>query len=137
MSHIKAEMRLPTQELRKDIPFYTKVLGMRMDSIYPADDPQVAVFSGHGLRLRIENGAAEPPGTLRILTETPDAFADGKRHLTAPNGTQIEIDDLMAPEHRDQSCASQIWSEGYGYLAIATHDQDHPNAEDCAHCGRQ
>lgn len=97
MSDIKAEMRLPTQELRKDIPFYTKVLGMRMDSIYPADDPQVAVFSGHGLRLRIENGAAEPPGTLRILTETPDAFADGKRHLTAPNGTRIEIDDLNPP----------------------------------------
>ena len=46
MPEIKAEMRLPTQELRKDIPFYTKVLGMRMDSIYPADDPKVAVFSG-------------------------------------------------------------------------------------------
>jgi quercetin dioxygenase-like cupin family protein len=97
MSDIKAEMRLPTRELRKDIPFYTKVLGMRMDSIYPADDPKVAVFSGHGLRLRIETGAAEPPGTLRILTEAPDAFADGKRHLMAPNGTRIEIDDLNPP----------------------------------------
>ena len=45
----KAEIRLPTQELRDDIPFFTKVLGMRMDMIYPADDPRVAVFSGHGL----------------------------------------------------------------------------------------
>ena len=54
---IKAEFRLPTQELRDDIPFYTKVLKMRMDMIYPADDPTIAVFSGHGLRLRIEKGA--------------------------------------------------------------------------------
>ncbi|NRB17212.1 MAG: cupin domain-containing protein [Rhodobacteraceae bacterium] len=92
-----AEVRLPTQELRDDIPFYTKVLGMRMDSIYPADDPSVAVFSGHGLRLRIEKGAPEAPGTLRILTEDPDGFADGQRRLTAPNGTRIEIEDRNPP----------------------------------------
>ena len=97
MSQIKAEMRLPTQELREDIPFYTKVLGMRMDSIYPADDPQVAVFSGHGLRVRIEKGAPEAPGTLRILTDDPDGFAAGARRLEAPNGTIVEIAPLNAP----------------------------------------
>lgn len=47
MPEIIAEMRLPTDELRDDIPFFTKTLGMRMDMIYPADDPTVAVFSGH------------------------------------------------------------------------------------------
>ncbi|WP_037310444.1 cupin domain-containing protein [Ruegeria halocynthiae] len=92
-----AEIRLPTQELRGDIPFYTKVLGMRMDMIYPADDPRVAVFSGHGLRLRIEKDAPEAPGTLRILTENPDGFADGQRSLVAPNGTRVEIDELNPP----------------------------------------
>ncbi|WP_299986253.1 cupin domain-containing protein [uncultured Ruegeria sp.] len=93
----RAEIRLPTQELRNDIPFYTKVLGMRMDMIYPADDPRVAVFSGHGLRLRIEKDAPEEPGTLRILTSNPDDFADGQHRLTAPNGTRIEIEDLNPP----------------------------------------
>ncbi|MCC0079570.1 MAG: cupin [Rhodobacter sp.] len=97
MSETRAEIRLPTNELRDDIPFYTKVLGMRMDMIYPADDPQVAVFSGHGLRLRIEKGASEAPGTIRILTDDPAALADGQRHLTAPNGTRVEIDDLNPP----------------------------------------
>ena len=97
MSETRAEIRLPTQELRNDIPFFTKTLGMRMDMIYPADDPSVAVFSGHGLRLRIEKGAPEAPGTLRILTENPDTFADGQRSLTAPNGTRIEIDELNPP----------------------------------------
>ena len=92
----RAEIRLPTQELRNDLPFYTKTLGMRLDMIYPADDPQIAVVSGHGLRLRIEKGAAEAPGTIRILTDNPD-FAGGARELTAPNGTKVEISELNPP----------------------------------------
>ena len=97
MSDTIAEFRLPTDELRNDIPFYTKVLGMKMDSIYPADDPRTAVFSGHGLRLRVEKGAEEQPGTIRILTEDPDGFAEGQRRLTAPNGTKIEIEERHPP----------------------------------------
>ncbi len=93
----RAEIRLPTTELRNDLPFFTKVLKMRLDMIYPADNPETAVFSGHGLRVRIEKGAAEPPGTLRILTDDPDGFADGQRLLTAPNGTRVEIEDLNPP----------------------------------------
>jgi quercetin dioxygenase-like cupin family protein len=92
----RAEIRLPTQELRNDLPFYTKVLGMRLDMIYPADNPEVAVLSGHGLRIRIQKGAPEAPGTIRILTDDA-GFADGKRELTAPNGTRIEIDALNPP----------------------------------------
>ncbi|WP_435257949.1 cupin domain-containing protein [Thioclava sp. FR2] len=97
MTETRAEIRLPTQELRDDLPFYTKVLGMRLDMIYPADNPEVAVLSGHGLRLRIQKGATEAPGTLRILTDDPEGFAGGKRRLTAPNGTVIEIDELNPP----------------------------------------
>lgn len=97
MSETRAEIRLPTQELRDDLPFYTKVLKMQLDSIYPADNPEVAVLSGHGLRIRIQKGAAEAPGTIRILTDDPDQFANGARSLTAPNGTTVEIDDLNPP----------------------------------------
>ncbi|WP_120636268.1 cupin domain-containing protein [Ruegeria sp. EL01] len=97
MSDTIAEFRVPTKELRDDIPFYTKVLGMRMDMIYPADDPSVAVFSGHGLRLRVEKDAPEAPGTLRILTENPGNFLDGKRSVVAPNGTRIEIEERYPP----------------------------------------
>ncbi|MBO6774636.1 MAG: cupin [Marinibacterium sp.] len=104
MSDTIAEMRLPTDELRDDLPFFTNTLGMRLDMIYPADNPSIAVFSGHGLRVRLEKGAPEPPGTIRILTDSPDKFADGQRSLTAPNGTQIEIEDrnppLVLPETR-------------------------------------
>ena len=97
MSEIRAEIVLPTQELRDDIPFYTGTLGLRMDMIYPADNPSVAVFSGHGVRLRIDREAQGAPGTLRLLAAEPDAVAGGARRLTAPNGTRIEIAELNPP----------------------------------------
>jgi len=97
MTETRAEIRLPTPDLRADLPFFTTVLGMRLDLIYPADDPEVAVVSGHGVRLRLQKDAAEPPGTLRILTQDPDGFAEGRRLLTAPNGTRVEIDALNPP----------------------------------------
>lgn len=102
---ILAEFLLPTNELREDLPFYTKVLGMRLENIFPADDPSVASFSGHGLRLRIEKGAEVPAGHLRILTDDVDGFAGGARELTAPNGTRVSIVPLtpqvehVAPVH--------------------------------------
>lgn len=96
MTDARAEVLLPTQELRDDLPFWTKRLGFRLDMIYPADNPEVAVLSGHGLRLRIQKGAATAPGIVRILTDDP-SFAEGAKTLTAPNGTQVDIDELNPP----------------------------------------
>ncbi len=86
-----AEIRLPTTDLKDDLPFFTKRLGFRLDSIFPADDPATAVLSGHGVCIRLERGADEAPGTLRLLCQDPDRFADGARELTAPNGTRVEL----------------------------------------------
>ncbi|GFE51239.1 hypothetical protein So717_29920 [Roseobacter cerasinus] len=97
MGEIRAEVLLPTQELRDDIPFFTKVLGMRMEMIYPADDPSVAVFSGHGVRVRVEKDAQASPGLLRLLAEVPDEVAAGQRDLVAPNGTRVEVRSLHEP----------------------------------------
>lgn len=94
---IRAEMCLPTQALHDDLPFYTRTLGMRLLSIYPADNPGVAVLEGHGLRVRLETGATEAPGTICIRTDDPDGFAGGLRELIAPNGTRIRIADLNPP----------------------------------------
>ena len=93
---IRAEVRLPTTDLRGDLGFFGKTLGMRMDMIYPADDPQVAVFSGHGLRVRLQQGLDDPAGHLRILTDDPE-FSRGAKGLTAPGGTTVEIDALNPP----------------------------------------
>ena len=97
MTDICAEIRIPTSDLRADISFFTTTLKLRMDTIYPADDPQVAVFSGHGIRVRVETRAAEAPVTLRILCDDPSAFAGGVVDLVAPNGTKVEVRGAHVP----------------------------------------
>ena len=108
MTEFRAEIVLPTSDLRKDLPFFTKVLGMRMDMIYPADNPAVAVMSGHGLRIRLDAGSAAAPGHLRVLTDDA-SFAEGKRALTSPGGTRVEIDELNPPPFGcDGGCSSVV-----------------------------
>ena len=68
---MQAEMLLPTRDLTADMQFFTRKLGFRLDTIFPADNPAVAVISGHGVRLRLQRGAPVPPGTLRILAHDP------------------------------------------------------------------
>ena len=88
---IQAEVRLPSRDLHADLAFYGDRLGFRLESIFPADDPAAAVMSGHGLRIRLERGANEAPGTIRLLCERPEEIAGGEIGLQAPNGTRIEI----------------------------------------------
>ena len=90
----RAELLLPSRDLHADLAFFRERLGFRLDSIFPADDPAQAVLSGHGVRIRLERGAAEAPGVIRLHCEDPGAFGNGERELHAPNGTRIELRDL-------------------------------------------
>lgn len=94
---VGAEMRLPTADLKQDLPFFLGTLGFRLDMVFPADDPAVAVISGHGMRIRLERGAPDAPGTIRLLCADPGSFADGRTALTAPNGTRVEVVDAHPP----------------------------------------
>ncbi len=47
-----AEIALPSTDLAADLAFFTETLGFRIDTIFPADNPSVAVISGYGLRIR-------------------------------------------------------------------------------------
>ncbi len=94
MTEIRAEILLPTADLRGDLPFFTKTLKMRLDMIYPADDPQVAVVSGHGLRLRLDAGAQTAAGQVNIFTDGDFAEA---REMVSPGGTRVVVDRLNPP----------------------------------------
>ena len=87
----QAEVRLPSRDLHADLSFYGGTLGFRLESIFPADDPAVAVMTGHGLRIRLDRGADDAPGTIRLLCDRPETFAAGQAEIEAPNGTRIEI----------------------------------------------
>ena len=97
LAKIHAEVCLPSTTLAADIVFFTKTLRMRMDSIYPSDDPIVAVFSGHGLRVRLDQNQIGCAGHLRILTD--DASFTDAQQLTSPGGTTVDIDRLNPPLH--------------------------------------
>ena len=95
-SEIRAEVCLPTVDLRSDLGFFGGTLGMRLDMIYPADDPRVAVYSGHGLRVRLDQSVGGAPGILHILTDDA-GFAEGETLLTSPGGTRVEVHPLNPP----------------------------------------
>ena len=102
----RAEILVPSVGIREDMPFFTRRLGFRLDQIFPADDPTVAVLSGHGVRVRLDSrlGSDVPVPALRLLVEDPSLVADGERELVAPNGMRVEIDrrdpEMVTPPTR-------------------------------------
>jgi len=56
---------IPCPDVGEAVAYFTERLGFRIESIFPADDPRVAVVSGRGLTLRLEASAPprlRPPG---------------------------------------------------------------------------
>lgn len=90
MSNEAAQVLLPSQALDKDMEFYTK-LGFRLDHIFPADDPAVAIMSGYGLQIRLDRHAHIPPPTIHLLSDHPEQVHHGERAFTAPNGVVFKV----------------------------------------------
>ena len=85
------EVELPCRELEETVEFFTANLQFQLHSIFPADDPSVAVISGHGVKLRLNKEGTGGSGTLRLLCDDPGSLALGVTRLKAPNGTRIEL----------------------------------------------
>tara|TARA_B100000029_G_scaffold99593_1_gene89726 strand:- start:353 stop:1390 length:1038 start_codon:yes stop_codon:yes gene_type:complete len=83
----RAEIVLPAGDLDHTISFFSNQLGFQLESIFPADDPEEALMSGYGLRIRFKCKEEIHPGVITIL---------GKEvvpHIIAPNGTEIRFQD--------------------------------------------
>ncbi|WP_299195608.1 cupin domain-containing protein [uncultured Litoreibacter sp.] len=93
----QAEIYLPVTDLKEELPFFLTMLGFRLDEIFPADDPAVALISGHGLRIRLDREFDQPPGKVRLRCDDPGSFAGGKTNLTSPGGNLIDIVDANPP----------------------------------------
>lgn len=96
MPDIKAQVCGPSTDIRADIAYFTKTLGFRMDMIYPADDPQVAVFSGFGTSLCLDQGDSGAPVRLQLRTDAPEALG-GYGSQISPGGTCVEISEMQPP----------------------------------------
>ena len=86
---VQAQILVPCDDIRTEMPYFQSTLGFRLDKIFPSDDPAVAIISGHGLRLRLERNADAAPITLRLACSDPSAFAQGHTLFTTPSGNTI------------------------------------------------
>ena len=89
-----AEVVLPSGTLADTLAFFVDGLGFRIETIFPAEEPEVASLSGHGLRLRLSPDGGDA-GTIRLLCDGLGPTRD--RFLVAPNGTRIELVERDAP----------------------------------------
>jgi len=80
---------LPCPDLDAALAFFTEQLGFRLETIMPADQPTVAVVSGHDLVLRLERHGAGWPGRLRLGSD--DLLGRHGGAVVAPNGTIVEL----------------------------------------------
>jgi len=83
-----AQVLVPTSDVTEEMSFFMD-LGFRLDNIFPDDDPEVAVMSGHGIHIRLDKNATAHAPTLHLLTDHPEAIGNGQHDLTAPGGTKL------------------------------------------------
>ncbi len=90
-----AQVVLPCSEpISTTIDFFT-AHGFKVRTIMPADHPRMVVLAGHGLTVRLQVGAKEAPGRLRVLSN--DVVEP--QEVIAPNGTVLEFVPAVVPLH--------------------------------------
>ena len=87
-----AEVVFPCENLAENMAFFTETLGFRLQIVYPADSPRVAVVSGYGIRIRLEEKTDKTPALLRLLGRGSDIALGLAAELVAPNGTRVEFE---------------------------------------------
>ena len=84
----QAEVVLGSNELDADIDFFMGQVGMRLEQIFPADEPTTAVISGYGLRLRLDTRVACSNAKIEIHCRA-DSTPATRSPLVAPNGAEV------------------------------------------------
>ncbi len=92
-----AEFVLPCSDLTSALDFYTEDLGFRIDVIFPADAPRVAVVSAYGVRIRLEHVSKAAPNRMRLLLKDIEPGSSRSDKLFAPDGTRIEFAPVDTP----------------------------------------
>lgn len=90
--HVRnAQVLIACEALTPALDFFVGQLGFRVDAIFPADNPKVAMLSGHGLHLRLEPGAEGGAKVLYLLCDDVAAVARGATSLTSPDGVLVKL----------------------------------------------
>ena len=88
MTPTRIESVLECTDLDEMVAFLVDDVGLRIDTVSPADDPAEYALSGPGLSVRVRRSNLDIPG--RLLVRVPQADV-GSEVLVAPNGTVVEF----------------------------------------------
>ena len=108
---------LPCRQLDETLAFFVDGLGFKIETIFPADSPRVAVVFGYGTALRLERDeSAAAASVLRLESQDP-SVGEGKT-ITAPDGTKVEIvppqPGYVMPEGHQSFVHTQFDGQGWG-----------------------
>lgn len=85
-----AQVVQPSSDLVEEMAFFESH-GFRLINIYPDDNPEVAILSGHGISIRLDRNASCAPSVIHLLTDDEAELANEKTEHKAPNGTILKL----------------------------------------------
>lgn len=89
----QAQVLIPSSDLPLEVDYFTSI-GFRLENIYPADDPTIAIMSAYGLQICINRNANIEAPHLQILTDQVEVLNELINKNTCPSGTVITVSPL-------------------------------------------
>lgn len=84
-----AQVLVACDVLEPTLAFFQQRLGFQVDAIFPADNPTTAMVSGHGLSLRLVEGATGGASDLYLLCGDPRVVAGSP--WVGPRGLRVHF----------------------------------------------
>ena len=110
---------VPCQNFDETLEFFTETLGFRLEMIFPADAPCVAVISGYGVCLRLEEADETRPLKLNLEGD----FSSVEREIVAPEGIELNLidanDALEIPVGTDEFVLTTLKNENSWHVGRA------------------
>lgn len=113
---------LGCDDLGEAIERYTGELGFRLDMITPADDPRLALLSGHGRRIRVER-RCDPAGAATDVPDVELARA-GPEDVGGLGRAGMRYRDLLPSRRGGRVIASHITIRDAGPVPDYVHHHD-------------
>jgi mannose-6-phosphate isomerase-like protein (cupin superfamily) len=94
-----AQIVAPCADVTECLNFLVDALGFKVNFISPADAPSVAVLSGHGATLRLEQTDKRPvPVTLlRLMCDATDLPRGAPEDIVGPDGLRVRLSAARPP----------------------------------------
>ena len=105
---------VPCRDLAATLSFFVDRLGFKIETIFPADDPRVAVVFGYGVTLRLQRDAAvrEPVNAATLRLVSSDPAIGGGMDFTAPNGMTVSLLPPQPGYHLPDGHQSFVFTPG-------------------------